>query len=71
MTDLDTVLKRGDITLPTKLCIAKATAFPVIKHKPETWTIKKAECQIIGAGEDSRESLELQIKPVNPKRSQL
>ena len=51
MTDLDTILKSGDITLPTKLCIDKAMVFPVVKHKHESWTIKKAECQRIDAFE--------------------
>ena len=42
MTNLDGVLKSGDITLPTKVCLVKAMAFPVIMYG--CWTIKKAEC---------------------------
>ena len=60
--NLDSVLKSRDISLPTKVCIAKAMVFPVIRHGCESWTIKKAEHQRIdafelcGTGEDSRES---------------
>ena len=51
MTILDTVLKRRDITLPTKLCIFKALVFPVVTYGCECWTIKKTECQRIDAFE--------------------
>ena len=44
MTNLNNVLKSRDITLPTKACIVKAMVFPVVMHKCESWTIKKAEC---------------------------
>ena len=44
MTNLDRVLKSGDITLPTKVCIVKATVFPVVLYGCESCTIKKAEC---------------------------
>ena len=44
MTNLDSVLKSKDITLPTKVCRVKATDFPVVKYRCESWTIKKAEC---------------------------
>ena len=43
MTNLDSILKSRDITLPTKACIVKAMAFPVIMYESESWTIKKAE----------------------------
>ena len=43
MTNLDCMLKRIDITLPTKVCIVKAILFPVVMYKCESWTIKKAE----------------------------
>ena len=49
MTNVDRVLKSRDITLPTKVCIAKAMVFPVVRYRCESWTIKKAECQRIGA----------------------
>ena len=45
MTNLDSILKNTDSTLPTKVCIVKATVFPVVMYGCESWTIKKAECQ--------------------------
>ena len=44
MTNLDSVLKNGDITWPTKVCLVKAMVFPVVMYGCESWTIKKAEC---------------------------
>ena len=44
MTNLDTLLKSRDITLPTKVCLVKAMVFPVVMYGCESWTIKKAEC---------------------------
>ena len=49
MTNLHSVLKSRDITLPTKVCIVKAMVFPVVMHGCESWTIKKAEHQRIDA----------------------
>ena len=43
MTDLDSILKSRDITLPTKVCLVKAMVFPVLMYRCESWTIKKAE----------------------------
>ena len=43
MTNLDSILKSRDITLPTKLCLVKAMVFPVIMYGCESWTVKKAE----------------------------
>ena len=43
MTNLDSILKSGDITLPTKVHLVKAMVFPVVMHGCESWTIKKAE----------------------------
>ena len=62
MTNLDSMLKSKDITLPTKVHVVKATVFSVVTYGYESWTIKKAEHQRIdalkcGAGEDSSESL--------------
>ena len=51
MTNLDSILKSRDITLPTKVHIDKATFFPVVMYGCESWTIKKAECQIFDAFE--------------------
>ena len=44
IANLDSVLKSRDITLPTKVCLVKAMAFPVVMYGCESWTIKKAEC---------------------------
>ena len=51
MTNLDSILKSRDITLPTKVCLVKAMVFPVVMYGCESWTIKKAECQRIDAFE--------------------
>ena len=51
MTNLDIILKSGDITLLTKVCLIKAMVFPVVMYGCESWTIKKAECQRIDAFE--------------------
>ena len=51
MTNLDSILKSRDITLPTKVFLAKAMVFPVVMYGCESWTIKKAECQRIDAFE--------------------
>ena len=51
MTNLDSILKSGDITLPTKVRLVKAMVFPVVMYGCESWTVKKAECQRIDAFE--------------------
>ena len=51
MTNLDCILKRRDITLPTKVHIVKAMVSPVLMYRCESWTIKKSECQRIDAFE--------------------
>ena len=43
MTNLDSIFKSGDITLPTKVCLVKAMVFPVVMYGCESWTVKKAE----------------------------
>ena len=58
MTNLDSILKSRDITLPTKVCLVKAMVFPVVMYGYESWTVKKAERRRIDAfelsvGEDS------------------
>ena len=65
MTNLDSILKSRDITLPTKVHLVKAMVFLVVMYGFESWIIKKAECRRIDAfelcvGEDSTESLGLQ-----------
>ena len=71
MTNLDSILKSRDITLPTKVCLVKAMVFPVVKYGCKSWTTKKAECWRIDAFElwcwrrllrDFKE-----IQPVYPK----
>ena len=51
MTNLDSILKSRDITLPTSVCLVKAMVFPEVMYGCECWTIKKAECQRIDAFE--------------------
>ena len=51
MTNLDSILKSRDITLPTKVCLVKAMVFPVVLYGYESWTIKKAERRRIDAFE--------------------
>ena len=58
MTNIDSILKSRDITLPTKVHVVKVMVFPVVMYGCESWTVKKAECRRIdalncGAGEDS------------------
>ena len=47
MTNLDSILKSRDVTLPTKACLVKAMVFQVVRYGCESWTVKKAEHQII------------------------
>ena len=49
MTNLDSILKSRDITLSTKICLVKATVFPVVTYGCESWTVKRAECRRIDA----------------------
>ena len=51
MTNLDSILKSRDMTLPTKVCLVKAMVFPVVMYGCESWTVKKTECRIIDAFE--------------------
>ena len=51
MTNLDSILKSRDITLPAKVCLVKAMDFPVVMYGCESWTVKKVECQRIDAFE--------------------
>ena len=76
MTNLNSILKSRDITLPTKVHLVKATVFPVVVYGCESWTIKKAECQRIAAFElwcwrRLLRSLDCkEIQPVHPKENQ-
>ena len=51
MSNLVSILKNRDISLPTKVCLVKAVVFPVVMYGCESWTVKKAECRRIGAFE--------------------
>ena len=75
MTKLDSILKSRDITLLTKVHLAKAMVFPVVMYGCESWTIKKSECQRIDAFELWCWTLESpldckEIQPVHPKGNQ-
>ena len=76
MTNLDSTLKSGDITLSTKVHLVKAMVFPVVMYGCESWTIKKADCRRIDAFEMwSWKTLESsldckEIQPVHPKGNQ-
>ena len=75
MTNLDSIFKSRDITLPTKVCLVKAMVFPVVMHGCESWTVKKAERRRIDAFEELEKTLESpldckEIQPVHPKGDQ-
>ena len=77
MTDLDSIFKSRDITVPAKVRLVKAIVSPVVMCGCESWTIKKAECQRIDAFEllVLEKTLESpldckEIKPVHPKGNQ-
>ena len=76
MTNLDSIFKSRDITLPTKVRLVKAMVFPVVMYGCESWTVKKAECRRIDAFELVLEkTLERdldcrKIQPVHPKGHQ-
>ena len=81
MTNLDSILKSRDISFPTKICLVKAMAFPIVMYGCESWTIKKAECWRIDAFElwcwrrllkvpwTARRSNQSTLKEINPKYS--
>ena len=76
MTNLDSILKSRDITLPTKVHLVNAMVFPMVMYACESWTVKKFEGQRIdvlncGVGEDSESPLDCkEIQPVHPKGDQ-
>ena len=81
MTNLDSILKSRDITLPTKVRLVKAMVFPVVMYGCESWTIKKAACQRIDTFElwcwrrllrvpwTARRSIQSILKEISPKYS--
>ena len=75
MTNLDSIFKSRDITLPTRVHLVKAMVFPVVMYGCESWTVKKAEHQRTDAFELLEKTLESpldskEIQPVHPKGSQ-
>ena len=75
MTNLDSILKIRDITLPTKVRLVKAMVLPIVMYGCESWTIKKAEHQRIDTFEVLEKTLESpldckEIQPVHPKGDQ-
>ena len=71
MSNRDSILKRRNITLPTKVHLVKAMVFPVVMYGCENWTIKKDEAKELmilnfGVGGDSQKSLGLQGGPISP-----
>ena len=81
MTNQDSILKSRDVTLPTKVCVVKAMAFPLVVYECENWTIKKAERPRIDAFElwcwrrllrvpwTARRSIQSILKEINPECS--
>ena len=81
MTNLDSIFKSRDITLPTKVRLVKAMVFPVVVYGRESWTVKKAECRRIDAFElwcwrrflsvpwTARRSNQSTLKEINPENS--
>ena len=75
MTNLDSILKSRDITLPTKVHLVKAMVFPVVMYRCESWTIKKAECRELlllncGVGRLENPLDNKEIQSVHPKGNQ-
>ena len=75
MTNLESILKSRDITLPTKVCLVKALVFPVVMYGCESWTIKKLSTEELilncGVGETVKSPFYCkEIKPVHPKGNQ-
>ena len=76
MTNLNTILKSRDISLPTKVCLVKAMVFPVVVYGRESWTVWKADADELmllncGVGKTLESPLDCKdIKPINPKGSQ-
>ena len=81
VTNLDSIFKSRDVTLPTKVRLVKAMVFPVVMYGCESWTVKKAECRRIDALElwcwrrplrvpwKARRSNQLILKEINPEYS--
>ena len=72
MTNLDSIFKSRDITLPAKVCLVKAMVFPVVMYGCESWTVKKAEHRRIDAFELLEKTIEspLDCKEIQPVHSE-
>ena len=70
MASLDSILKRRDITLSTKVRLVKAMVFPVVRYGCESWTIKKAECRRIDAFELGCWRRLLRVQPIHSRGDQ-
>ena len=68
VTNLDSILKSKDITLPTKVCLVKAMVFPVVMYGCESWTVKKAECRrrLLRVPRTARRSNQSILKEISP-----
>ena len=71
MTNLDSIFKSRDLTLPTKVRLVKAMVFPVVMYGCESWTVRRLNAEELmllncGVGEDSCESLALRGNPTSP-----
>ena len=68
ITNLDSILKSKDITLPTKVCLVKAMVFPVVMYGCESWTVKKAECRrrLLRVPWTARRSSQSILKEISP-----
>ena len=81
MTNLDSILKSRDVTLPVKVRLVKAMVFPLVMYGCQSWTVKKAECQRINASElwcwrrllkvpwTARRSSQSTLKEISPENS--
>ena len=81
MTNLDSILKSRDITLPAKVCVVKAVVFPIVMYGCENWTIRKAECwrtdafelwcwrRLLGVPRTARKSNQSVPEEISPERS--
>ena len=71
MTNLDSILKSRDITLPTKVLLVKAMVFPVVMYGCESWTVKKTECRTVVLEKTLESPLDCkEIQPVHSKGDQ-
>ena len=71
MTNLDSIFKSRDITLPTKVRLVKSMVFPVVMYRCESWTVKKAKSRTVVLGKTLESPLDCkEIQPVHPRGDQ-